>query len=611
MLNFATSGVLHCHANRSGGQTQFHWSRAIGFKLCSVLSWQLLEPARNTAQPPSGRRRLPPQGCNTARPAVGPATLAPVNGLAADQRVSPLVGARTLAPLGELWQGRPGCAMRMSSTEVNALLKQCVDTPSRMGKPASVATGPARPCTYVIEDTDQGEHAVLVREMEFTQGGLGWRVWCSALVLSRWIATHQDFVRGKSVLELGCGVGLPGLLAAKLGARSVSLTDFLPALMRTVDGSIGDNELCAVASAFLLDWSVADHEEETKPDWPTLPPTAQFDSILGADIMYEPEHPTMVMQILRQRLAPGGRACIVSVVRDSELLVTGGHIETFIRLAVASGFVGQLCLPASQTAPARHICFAEVPDCVIGVPPGCVMLRVFHATTAPSPEPTVRPDAAEPVRLGFDGGEPSDTANGDSSTDYASSDDGEMPYYDESDDELAVLPDEQPKPAAALLPVVSRAANRLLKRLAREAEDKLRLQQRQQNVDRAQRASLEKLVADLAELARGNSHAIETVPLVMRVDVPLWDAAALAQDAANLLRQFKSGKQWGPLHGDMWKTLSLRSHGGRIDSDCPGPSYENTAAWAARCAGVSGQNSFNPGCLPLNYSKNPGVNGYM
>lgn len=39
------------------------------------------------------------------------------------------------------------------------------------------------------------------------------------------IFIYQDEIRDKSVLELGAGTALPGLLCAKIGARKVYLSD--------------------------------------------------------------------------------------------------------------------------------------------------------------------------------------------------------------------------------------------------------------------------------------------------------------------------------------------------------------------------------------------------
>ena len=93
-----------------------------------------------------------------------------------------------------------------------------------------------------------------MREMDYGEGGLGWRVWPSALLMAQWLAAHPRLVAGKSVLELGSGLGLPGLLAGRLGARKVILTDCLPNMLTKLRASIADNGLQGVVRAHLLDW---------------------------------------------------------------------------------------------------------------------------------------------------------------------------------------------------------------------------------------------------------------------------------------------------------------------------------------------------------------------
>ena len=54
---------------------------------------------------------------------------------------------------------------------------------------------------------------------------LGLSVWRGARELADWLAERPERVRGRRVLELGCGAGLAGCAAAALGAASVLLTD--------------------------------------------------------------------------------------------------------------------------------------------------------------------------------------------------------------------------------------------------------------------------------------------------------------------------------------------------------------------------------------------------
>lgn len=69
-----------------------------------------------------------------------------------------------------------------------------------------------------------GELSIDIKEGALGDG-LGARVWVVAHTLCRELLKHPAVVAGKAVLEIGSGCGLCGILAAKLGAAQVVLTD--------------------------------------------------------------------------------------------------------------------------------------------------------------------------------------------------------------------------------------------------------------------------------------------------------------------------------------------------------------------------------------------------
>ena len=45
----------------------------------------------------------------------------------------------------------------------------------------------------------------------------GGSVWHAGLVLARYLCDHPELVRNKNIIEIGCGCGLVGIVAACLG----------------------------------------------------------------------------------------------------------------------------------------------------------------------------------------------------------------------------------------------------------------------------------------------------------------------------------------------------------------------------------------------------------
>ncbi|MBK8878607.1 MAG: hypothetical protein IPN74_08700 [Haliscomenobacter sp.] len=77
-------------------------------------------------------------------------------------------------------------------------------------------------------------------------------LWPSAVALSRYLLETYPSLEGKNVLELGCGLGLPGIVAGLLGAE-VTLTDYLPEPLGFARRNWEQN-LSRPARFELLDW---------------------------------------------------------------------------------------------------------------------------------------------------------------------------------------------------------------------------------------------------------------------------------------------------------------------------------------------------------------------
>jgi predicted nicotinamide N-methyase len=160
---------------------------------------------------------------------------------------------------------------------------------------------------------------VSVRVIETGLGnGVGARLWGAALTLSRLVRDGPDLVRGRDVLELGSGVGLCGLLAAKMGAKTVALSDFEEPLLDALDRGVAENDVghCSVVVR-ALDWTKEAALEDTPTPNPAhaMPPDARFDVLLGSDVLYEPQHVAALPACVARRMRPTGECVLVNATR--------------------------------------------------------------------------------------------------------------------------------------------------------------------------------------------------------------------------------------------------------------------------------------------------------
>jgi predicted nicotinamide N-methyase len=120
-------------------------------------------------------------------------------------------------------------------------------------------------------------------------------LWPGALLLGEAVAA-LDVPEGTEALEIGCGLGLSGLVAVALGFR-VRFTDQDRTAFRFIEASARANGFDPSSySTALLDWR--------------NPPNERYPLILGADVTYEKRLVPLVARVVAAMLEPGGLALI-------------------------------------------------------------------------------------------------------------------------------------------------------------------------------------------------------------------------------------------------------------------------------------------------------------
>ena len=127
-------------------------------------------------------------------------------------------------------------------------------------------------------------------------------VWPSSLAMAGWLVEVEEDIRGKSCLDLGCGLGFTALVGKWLGAEVVGADyegDALEyaAMNEKLNGMEG------------IRWEMLDWRE---PE----PHRGRFDRIWASDVMYEKDASEPLAAFFSVALKPGGRAWLAEPGRE-------------------------------------------------------------------------------------------------------------------------------------------------------------------------------------------------------------------------------------------------------------------------------------------------------
>jgi len=140
-------------------------------------------------------------------------------------------------------------------------------------------------------------------------------LWPSAVGLATHLVNNPSLVNGKTILEIGGGLGLPGLVAASLGA-TVTETDYL------VD-AVGFAKKNAEINGI-------DHIRFEAIDWRKSEGYQRFDVLLASDVAYERSQFGHLEQAFAYLLKPGG---LILLSEPNRYIA-----EPFIATLIQSGY---------------------------------------------------------------------------------------------------------------------------------------------------------------------------------------------------------------------------------------------------------------------------------
>ena len=195
---------------------------------------------------------------------------------------------------------------------------------------------------YYILSTSEVEDSRSDRIAGVYEGGL--KVWECSLDLTRFISDEAIELKNKNVLELGCGIGLPGMAAARRNCNKLVFQDFNDYVLtnstapsvccnhamrqrKVLSNTITRSEIYKVSSEFK-------NLQFISGDWSNCAFTDQADVILTAETIYDVDSYAKLHDLLRRSLALSGVAYVAS---KAFYFGVGGGTHDWLRFCQSRG----------------------------------------------------------------------------------------------------------------------------------------------------------------------------------------------------------------------------------------------------------------------------------
>jgi len=154
----------------------------------------------------------------------------------------------------------------------------------------------------IILDYDTNVTLLLNELLIFPHGLDGLHIWEAGIVLARFAYYNCDLFAGRSVLELGTGVGVAGIAVLKYSeCKELTVSDYKSEILKNVEGNIKKNKLAREknSKAVLLDWREYEKFNE------------KYDVIIGSDVIYIGSPIKELASLIDKALNVGGSAYIL------------------------------------------------------------------------------------------------------------------------------------------------------------------------------------------------------------------------------------------------------------------------------------------------------------